>query len=394
MIEAGEKLGVKPVLSAKDMASPDVEHLGNMAYVAHLQWVPPRPPLTDLITVYLESTSGRVDEPAHFRVEVNSREIDINTVRAVILQPNGVAQPVPLDKHGEGVFYPEKYGMHEIVVEIGSDSLGGHFFRVLPRLLQVAPPGMAPCALGSLVEVLVNATGAPKTEDILVTAVSPSGISHNCQLKKNDEGHSAIFKPDEAGIWEISITYQGRHIQGGPFTCAVFDLSGVSVHGLDGANPLRPHSFEVDARGVGVTGELYVDIVHDKKSLVCSVEKIVDNKFRVTFMPRQNGRYRVYVYFNGFDVKGSPFIMRVGTKGRSGKTRSSPLHDSRHRSESPSLHFTTTTNARHNDYRSLKRDNLLSESRERSYSPQYSPKMEHDSAYKSNSYYKRESEVS
>lgn len=104
---------------------------------------------------------------------------------------------------------------------------------------------MAPCALGSLVEVLVNATGAPKTEDILVTAYSPTGRSLKCPLKNGEEGHSAIFKPDEAGIWEIAITYQGRHIQGGPFTCAVFDPNGVSVHGLDGAMPLRAHSFEV-----------------------------------------------------------------------------------------------------------------------------------------------------
>lgn len=62
--------------------------------------------------------------------------------------------------------------------------LGGHFFRVLPRLVHVAPPGMAPCALGSLVEVLVNATGAPKSEDILVTAYSPSGRPLKCPLKK------------------------------------------------------------------------------------------------------------------------------------------------------------------------------------------------------------------
>lgn len=116
---------------------------------------------------------------------------------------------------------------------------------MLPRLVQVAPPGMAPCALGSLVEVLVNATGAPKSEDILVTAYSPTGRSLKCPLRHGEEGHSAIFKPDEAGIWEIAITYQGRHIQGGPFTCAVFDPNGVSVHGLDGAMPLRAHSFEV-----------------------------------------------------------------------------------------------------------------------------------------------------
>lgn len=345
----------------------------------------------------------------------------MSSVRALVVSPSGNAQHIKLNAHGEGVYVPDKYGMHEIVVEIGDDSLGGHFFRVLPRFIQVAPPGMAPCALGSLVEVLVNATGAPKTEDILVTAVSPTGISHNCPLKKVEEGHSAIFKPDEAGIWEIAITYQGRHIQGGPFTCAVFDASGVSVHGLDGAMPLRAHSFEVDARGVGVNGELHVDIVHDKRSLVCSVEKIVDNKYRVTFMPRQNGKYRVYVYFNGYDVKGSPFIMRVGTKGRSGKTRSSPLHDNKHRSESPSMHYTATTSTRHNDYRnaatsSLSRRDLLNHNhntaqaaasgttisttnigtneRQRSYSPQYSPKQDTTDYRTSSSYYKRESEVS
>lgn len=114
------------------------------------------------------------------------------------------------------------------------------------------------------------------------------------------------------GIWEIAITYQDKHIQGGPFTCSVFDPSGVTLHGLDGAMPLRVHSFEIDARGVGVSGELHVDIVHEKRSLVCSVEKLVENKYRVTFMPRQNGKVRVYIYFNGFDIKGSPYIMRVG----------------------------------------------------------------------------------
>lgn len=55
-------LGVKPVLAAKDLADKNVEHLGVMAYAAHFQWVPERPPLHDLINVLLNSTSGRVGE--------------------------------------------------------------------------------------------------------------------------------------------------------------------------------------------------------------------------------------------------------------------------------------------------------------------------------------------
>lgn len=61
--DAGERLGVKSILTPKDMANPEVEHLGIMAYAANLQWVPPRPPLSQMINVQMESSSGRVGEP-------------------------------------------------------------------------------------------------------------------------------------------------------------------------------------------------------------------------------------------------------------------------------------------------------------------------------------------
>lgn len=113
-----------------------------------------------------------------------TKDIDLSSVRAYVVPPTGIPIPVRLNSHGEGSYIPEKYGMHEILVEVGDDKLGNHFFRILPRLIQVAPPGMAPCALGSLVEVLVNATGAPKSEDILVTAYSPTGRPLKCPIKK------------------------------------------------------------------------------------------------------------------------------------------------------------------------------------------------------------------
>lgn len=63
-------------------------------------------------------------------------------------------------KQGHGVFVSHRVGMHEIIVKYDEEEVSaGHYFRVLPPLVEVAPPGMAPCALGSLVQVLVNATG-------------------------------------------------------------------------------------------------------------------------------------------------------------------------------------------------------------------------------------------
>lgn len=118
-MDAGEKLGVRPVLSPKDMANPEVEHLGIMAYAAHLQWVPPRPPLSNLIAVHLESTSGRVGEPTHFRVELLTHDIELSNVRAFVVPPHEKSpQFVRLNSRGQGTFVPDKYGMHEIVVEV------------------------------------------------------------------------------------------------------------------------------------------------------------------------------------------------------------------------------------------------------------------------------------
>lgn len=213
-LEAGKRLGVQPVLSAKDMADRNVEHLGVMAYAAQFQWVPERPPLHDLINVSLNSTSGRVGEPTNFHISLLDSELKYSSVSVEIRGPDNKIYTIRNLERGRGTFIPNKIGVYEIVVFYDNEEvLGGHHFRVLPPLVEVPPPGMAPCALGSLVQVLVNATGAPKREDILVSAYSPSDRLLNCPLTTIDGTNSATFKPDEPGEWRIEITYQGKQIQ-------------------------------------------------------------------------------------------------------------------------------------------------------------------------------------
>lgn len=62
-IDGGKKLGVEPILKAKDMADQNVEHLGVMAYAAYFQWVKPRPQASKQIVVHIDSTSARVQQP-------------------------------------------------------------------------------------------------------------------------------------------------------------------------------------------------------------------------------------------------------------------------------------------------------------------------------------------
>lgn len=57
----------------------------------------------------------------HFHVELLSRDIEISSVHATILTPSGAIHPVKLSGNGNGVYIPDKYGMHEIVINVGDD---------------------------------------------------------------------------------------------------------------------------------------------------------------------------------------------------------------------------------------------------------------------------------
>lgn len=51
----------------------------------------------------------------------------------------------------------------------------------------------------------------------------------SCPVQETDGVYTATFQPDEAGEWSIAVTHGGEHIQGGPFTCFVFDPNAIKV---------------------------------------------------------------------------------------------------------------------------------------------------------------------
>ncbi|XP_063983805.1 filamin-C isoform X1 [Diachasmimorpha longicaudata] len=315
-IDGAKKLGVEPILKAKDMADQNVEHLGVMAYAAHFQWVKPRPQASEQIAVNIESTSARVQQPAIFRLEMLSKEANSREVRGEIISPSGKVECRLTWNgiHGKGTFVPTEVGMHKLMVYNDGELVNGcpYYFRVLPPLTKIKSPGMDPCAIGSIVEVLVNSYGTSH-DGIDVTAWSPTGRSLPCPVKENSGVHTATFQPDETGEWSIAITHKGTHIQGGPFTCFVFDPNGIKLLDTEGAMPGQSFSFIVDASGTGGLGDVNIDIVHDKQSVPFRMDDIGHMRYRVSLHPREAGKYRVYLYFNGSDVRGSPISIRVGT---------------------------------------------------------------------------------
>lgn len=45
----------------------------------------------------------------------------MSSVKAYVVPPAGTPQLIKLSSNGQGAYVPEKYGMHEIVVELNDD---------------------------------------------------------------------------------------------------------------------------------------------------------------------------------------------------------------------------------------------------------------------------------
>lgn len=96
----------------------------------------------------------------HFKITLLDHSLSYRNLSASINAPDNKEYYARNLEKGYGTFVPKRIGMHEIVVKYeGENVSSGHYFRILPCLIEIAPPGMAPCALGSIVQVLVNATG-------------------------------------------------------------------------------------------------------------------------------------------------------------------------------------------------------------------------------------------
>ena len=68
-IKGGRKLGVEPVMEARDMASPNVEYLGVMAWAAQFQWIQGQTAPSEALEISCPSTKMRIGEEVRANVD-------------------------------------------------------------------------------------------------------------------------------------------------------------------------------------------------------------------------------------------------------------------------------------------------------------------------------------
>ncbi|XP_067668834.1 filamin-B-like isoform X3 [Haliotis asinina] len=312
-IDCGRRLGVEPILSAKEMADPEVEHLGIMAYAAYFTHLKPVKSLADKAVIEGNFGSVYVGQEKTFRVIIDDDDVSSGDFRAEVIGPDSIP-PVRLSWSGRtatGSFTPSEMGQHRLNVYCMNEPLASCPipFKVSSDRSKVTFHPVDRCPVGVITELKVDTSSAGQG-DIRMEVETPNGHSTNLPVVYRQGMYTANFTPAEVGDHRIFVHYDNEQIVGSPFLVKAFDPSKVNVYGLEGGSVGRALSFTADSQSAG-EGELTVVVTHNGVTIPSQVTTRQSGIHNIDFTPQGAGTYRVQMYFNDVEIRGSPYTLEI-----------------------------------------------------------------------------------
>uniref|UniRef100_A0A915CNU5 Calponin-homology (CH) domain-containing protein n=1 Tax=Ditylenchus dipsaci TaxID=166011 RepID=A0A915CNU5_9BILA len=352
------EFGIVSLVGAESIAGYQNAYMGILALCAALSCPPSKSPKSpssqqlELAIARSQQKSYIIQQPVHIHLVMHqpnpiSFTFNAEDLQLVVIGPNGSKLSPKTIKTTQDMqtnqvilsFTPQDIGKHtaHIICEGKELSTSPISFQVvLPFVLGKAsyssmakyseplPVGIEhvsfsglqqPCALGSLVEIVVNAQVSVKTVkgEVTVLAFSPTGACKPCDVVYENNSYVTTFTPTEIGEWQIHILYNGRHIKGSPFQCHVYDSSLIDVYGLDVGSVGQELKFTVDASKAG-KGDIEISIIRQGRQVPCHISEKggpSTGVYSVHFTPDGAGQYKIHIIFNDQEVKGSPFLLDI-----------------------------------------------------------------------------------
>nr|XP_034327979.1 filamin-A isoform X5 [Crassostrea gigas] len=317
-IQAGKKLGVEPILTAKEMCDPEVDHIGIMAYAAYFSRFKPVRSSAEKVVMDVQPKNCYIGITSTFSVRIEDDDLYTSAVRADLKGPDS-NPPVTFSwsgRVGTASFTPLETGIHRLNVYCDNQLIVGCpiSFKVLADRSKVTFSSIDHCAVGMITELKVNSQFAGQG-DVQVEARAPGGRVHNLRTVYRNGDYIINFTPSEVGVWQVSVQYEGDHISGSPFNIKVFDPNAVRVFGLEGGTVGMGLNFTVDTSEAG-EGDLRVSVTHDYQQVPAYITHQRAGLYRVDFTPEGAGTYKVNVFYSDIEVRGSPYTLDIVDSGR------------------------------------------------------------------------------
>ncbi|XP_076100089.1 filamin-B-like isoform X3 [Mytilus galloprovincialis] len=317
-LEAAQRLGVNPILTAKEMCDPEVDHIGIMAYAAYFKDFKPTKTPAERVVLSSPPKNVYVGLESNFSVRIEDDNVSPSDVRAEIKGPDS-SPNVRLSwtgSIGDGLFTPEETGVHRLSVFCNNQLILGCpvTFKSMADRSRISFTSVESCPVGMITELKVDSSGAGQG-DVRVEAQSPGGRIQNLTAVYRHGQYIVNFSPSEAGVWNLSVLYDGEHISGSPYSVVVYDPASVRVYGLEGGIVGSDLTFHADHSSAG-DGDLDVNILYEGSRVPANVTEDSRGVNRINFTPQGAGIYKVHVNFNSTEVKGSPYMVEIFGGGR------------------------------------------------------------------------------
>ncbi|XP_053983862.1 filamin-A isoform X1 [Hylaeus volcanicus] len=147
----------------------------------------------------------------------------------------------------------------------------------------------------------------------------PSGNVDKPVIEDNRDGTVSVrYDPREEGQHEISVKFNGEHVQGSPFKFHVDSLASGYVtaygpgliYGVCG----EPGNFTISTKGAEAGGLSLAVEGPSKAEISCHDNK--DGTVSVSYLPTAPGEYKITVKFGDKHIKGSPYVAKITGEGR------------------------------------------------------------------------------
>lgn len=135
----------------------------------------------------------------------------------------------------------------------------------------------------------------------------------------SDDTYVCYYITPVAGLYDLTVKYDGVHIPGSPFKALIQDLGDASRCMVEGAAIAQgagvfvgqPMAISISSRDAG-PGQLHVRCEGPTRDCDVTVFDNKDSTYHVQILPTEVGNHLVFVEWGGSSVNGSPFLVRVG----------------------------------------------------------------------------------
>ncbi|KAM9859071.1 filamin B a [Aulostomus maculatus] len=340
---ADDWLGIPQVITPEEIINPAVDEQSVMTYLSQFPKAKLKPgaPLKPKLNpkkarAYgpgIEPTGNRVLRPAVFTVDTFSA--GQGQVTVYLDQPDGTREELKVEpnegKKTYSVSYvPQVMGPHKVTVLFAGQQIPKSPFEVsvdkaLGDASKVTVKGPGIEAEGNIANrptYFDIYTAGAGTGDVTAMIRDPQGHDNSVDVMMEDKGDSlyrCTYRPTQAGLHTVTVTFGGVGIPKSPFDV---DVGPACVPGAcratgrglqpSGMRVKQVGDFKVDTRYAG-SGDLKVLVKGPKGGEEPVTQKSgQDHVFFYEYYPKSPGKYTVSITWGGQHISKSPFEVSVG----------------------------------------------------------------------------------